>query len=159
MMGRSHWGLFNSVWAMSRNLDFVPDLVHILTAGCDKNAADKAAIMVRSLLSEINPGSEVKVQVISEEDASEIAETVKHIAAEEKGRGNQVALDVTPGKKTMVVGAMLASGNLVDHVYYLHIASLKNADRPFLEIPLSSQHCHDFLAEVRSKRQQAQEGR
>jgi CRISPR/Cas system-associated protein Csm6 len=158
MMGRSHWSLLNSIWAMCRTLDFVPDRVHLLTAGCDKNAAEKAAQMVRSLLSEVNPGSEVRIQVVSEEDASEIAEMVKRIVGEEKGRGNQVALDVTPGKKTMVIGAMLGGGALVDHVFYLHIESLKNADRPFIEIPLRVQHSHDFLAEVRAKRQQAREG-
>lgn len=159
MMGRSHWSLFNSIWAMSRILDFVPDRVHILTAGCDKNAADKAGQMVRSLLSELRPGAEVLVQVISEEAASEVAEAVKGIAAMEKERGNQVALDVTPGKKTMVIGAMLGSNSLVDHVFYLHIESLRNADRPFLEIPLSAQHGHDFLAEVRTRRQQSKEGK
>jgi CRISPR/Cas system-associated protein Csm6 len=159
MMGRSHWSLFNSVWAMSRTMDFVPERVHILTAGCDKNAADKAALMVRGLLSELKSGAEVLVQVISEEDASEIADKVKKLATMEKEQGNQVALDVTPGKKTMIIGAILASSNLVDHVFYLHIESLKNADRPFLEIPLSVQHSHDFLSEVRMRRQVSKEGK
>lgn len=152
MMGRSRWGLFNSVWAMSRTQGFVPDRVHILTSGCDKEGAEACARMVRALLAELSPGAEVRIEVVPEESAAEISEAAKRIASEEKKRGNQVALDVTPGKKTMLIGCMLGAGGLVDHVFYLHIESLRNADRPFIEIPLGAQHMHDLLAEVRAGR-------
>ena len=51
----------------------------------------------------------------------------------------------------MVVGSILSSlaRNDFEHIFYLNVDSLKNTDRPYLEIPLEMQHCHDILAESR----------
>lgn len=153
MMGRSTWGLFNSIWASIRIYDFLPEKVHILTAGCDSVVADRAARMLNILLSEHGSRAEVVVHVVSAEDVGEIARAVKHITMEEKRLGNEVALDVTPGRKATVLGAVLSgmARNDFDRIFYLYIESLRNADRPFLEIPLSIQHAHDILAEARPR--------
>jgi hypothetical protein len=151
MMGRSTWGLFNSVWASIRTYDFLPDRVYILTAGCDRLVADNAAKMLRILLSESGSKGEVEVRAVSEEDVGQIAREVKRITAEERQAGNRIALDVTPGKKAIVLGSVLSgmSRNDFDHMFYLYIEKLKNADRPYMEIPLGLQHPHEILGEVR----------
>jgi len=65
MMGRSTWGLFNSVWASIRMYDYLPDRVYILTAGCDRDTAVKAAKMLGILLTENGSIGEVVVRVVS----------------------------------------------------------------------------------------------
>lgn len=139
------------MWASIRMYDYLPDRVHILTAGCDRDTAVRAAKMLGILLTENGSKGEVVVRVVSEEDVSEIAHEVKSITAEERKAGNQIALDVTPGKKATVLGSVLSgmSRNDFDHIFYLYIEQLKNADRPFLEIPLSLQRPHEILSEVR----------
>jgi hypothetical protein len=153
-MGRSTWALVNSVWASARTFSFVPDRVYILTAGCDKNQAEVAAKMLRHLLREHGSAAEVRLEVVDAQDARNVAEAVRRLASAEKAAGATLALDVTPGKKVMVVGSILSSltKNDFEHVFYLYVDSLKNTDRPYLEIPLEMQHCHDILAESRAAR-------
>jgi hypothetical protein len=150
MMGRSTWGLFNSVWASIRVWEYLPDKVYILTAGCDLELAKRASKMLSILLTEHGAKGEIVTHVVSEEEVGEIAKAVKEITSREKGAGNSVALDVTPGKKATVLGSVLSgmARNEFDRIFYLYIESLKNADRAFLEIPLALQHPHDILSEV-----------
>ena len=83
---------------------------------------------------------------------AEIAPKVREIAEKEKELGNVLALDVTAGTKSLVIGSgppSRWSRDLFDHVFYLHIESPRNADRPYIMIPLSVQHDHELLREVR----------
>jgi len=151
MMGRSTWGLFNSIWASIRVWQYLPDRAYILTAECDRQQAEHASKMLHILLTEHGSKGEIIIQAVSAEQIGDIARAVKDITSKEKGGGNLVALDVTPGKKATVLGSVLSgmARNDFDHIFYLYIESLKNADRPFLEIPMGVQHPHDILAEVR----------
>jgi hypothetical protein len=160
LMGRSTWALVNSVWASARSFSFVPDRVHILTAGCDKDRTEGAATMLRHLLREYGSSAEVRLEVVDDQDAREVAEVVRRLAAAEKGAGAKMALDVTAGKKLMVVGSLLSSltKNDFEHIFYLSVDSQKNTDRPYLEIPLEMQHCHDILAESKAARPSDQGG-
>ena len=46
MMGRSFWGLFNSVWSNIRQFDYLPDKVYVLTAGCEAAQGQMARDML-----------------------------------------------------------------------------------------------------------------
>jgi hypothetical protein len=131
----------------------------MLTAGCDRPQAERAAKMLSILLSEHGSPGEVLVSVVSQEDVASIARSVKDISSRERSLGHQVALDVTPGKKATVLGAILSGmqRNEFDHIFYLHIEALRNADRPYLEIPLGLQRCHDILAEAKDASPRSQE--
>ncbi|MEM0448573.1 MAG: hypothetical protein QW520_01970 [Methanomassiliicoccales archaeon] len=154
MMGRSIWGLFNSVWASVRAYDYLPDRVYILTAGCDKPSAEKAAAMIRILLQESDSKGEVMLRIIPEEDVVAVADEVRAICTEERRSGNEVSLDVTPGTKVTVLGSVITgmARNEFQNIFYLYIEDLRNAARPYLEIPLMLQHPHEILREVKGKR-------
>jgi len=73
---------------------------------------------------------------------------------DEEEQDNEMALDITPGRKAMVLGSLLAGwkdGKMsrFEHVFYLYIESLRNASRPFMLIPMSVQRCHDIPRESR----------
>jgi len=149
MMGRSTWGLFNAVWADIRERDYLPDRVHVLTAGCDREAAEQAAKMLRILLHEHGSPAKVRLEVIDEESMKQVSTSVRRIVEEERRQGHTVALDVTPGKKEVVLGTLISGPrHSYDKVFYLHIETLKHADRPYVEIPLEAQHSHDILQEI-----------
>ncbi|MCX6652942.1 MAG: hypothetical protein NT137_06285 [Methanomassiliicoccales archaeon] len=150
LYGRSTWGLFNSVWSSIKEHKFLPDRVHILTAGCEASSAHIASRMVQILLQEYGSKAEVLEHTVDDEDVRLVAELVGRIAGEEKRLGNKVALDVTPGKKVLVLGSVFAGPprQLFDHIFYLHIGSLKNANRAYVEIPRSLQHSHDIMLET-----------
>lgn len=160
MMGRSTWGLFNSMWATIKIHRYVPSKVYLLTAGCDRNDAEVAGKMLRILLAEHDPRAEIKLEVLDENSIKDIASRVRAILAEEKRAGNELAIDVTPGKKAMVLGGMIAgwSNPQFDHAFYLNIDSLRNAGRPFMEIPLSVQRSHDIIKESAEANVQSREG-
>jgi len=150
MMGRSVWGMFNSVWASIRRLDFLPDKVYVMTAGCVAARGDMAKEMLVLLLREHGSTGKVEIVDVPGDDIKEIGRKVREIISLEKEQGNEVAIDVTPGTKAAVLGTVIGAGKVkVDHIFYLYIESLQNASRPYLEIPLEIQHSHDLLKEVR----------
>jgi CRISPR/Cas system-associated protein Csm6 len=150
MMGRSVWGLFNSVWASIRQFDYLPDKVYVMTAGCDASRGQMAKEMLNVLLREHGSRGEVEMVDVPGDDIKEIGSRVNEIIGAENAKGNEVAVDVTPGTKATVLGTVIGAGKVkVDHIFYLYIESLRNAARPYLEIPLDLQHSHDLLKEVR----------
>ncbi len=150
MMGRSIWGLFNSVWASTRQLDYLPDRVYVLTAGCEAARGDMAKEMLAVLLREHGSRAEVIMMSVPGDDIRKIGAAAGEVLVKEKEAGNEVAVDVTPGTKATVLGVVIGAGKVrVDHIFYLYIESLQNASRPYMEIPLDLQHSHDLLREVR----------
>ena len=62
-----------------------------------------------------------------------------------KARGGKVALDITPGRKALVAGALLSTADIqLDHVFYLLIDTLRDAAKPYPMIPFHLQHLNDF---------------
>ena len=150
MMGRSAWGLFNSVWSDIRQFDYLPDKVYVLTAGCEAARGQMAKDMLTVLLREHGSKADVELVDVQGHDIKEIGQRVNEIIGAENALGNEVAVDVTPGSKAAVLGTVIGAGKVkVDHIFYLYIASLQNASRPYLEIPLDLQSSHDLLREVR----------
>ena len=158
LYGRSTWGLFNSVWGAIKEHKFLPDKVHILAAGCEASGARTAGKMLQILLQEYGSKAEVLQHTVDDEDVRLVAELVGRIAKEERSKGNKVALDVTPGKKVLVLGSVFAGPprQVFDHIFYLHVGSLKNANRPYVEIPLSLQHSHDIILETNKGEKEGQ---
>jgi hypothetical protein len=150
MMGLSIWGTFNSIWAMIRRYDYVPERVYILTPETDIARAEIAVKMIRILLEEHNTKPDVQLVKIKGYDVKEVVTRVRNIAEEEKAKGNQIALDVTPGRKAVVLGSVFAGWGRksFDHIFYLYLESLLNANRPHILIPMSIQHPHDIITEA-----------
>jgi hypothetical protein len=151
LLGRSGWVLFNSVWAMIRTHDYVPEKVYIITDGCQMAVAEQVRTMLEVLLEEYEGHHEVEIVPLKGDMIKEIASKVQEIADGEKKLGRTLALDVTAGTKPLVMGAVVTgmTRNLFDRIFYLHVESQKNAARPYITIPLSMQHDHEFLREVR----------
>lgn len=151
LLGRSGWGLFNSVWAMVRTHGYVPEKVYIVVDGCQMPQAESVRTMLSVLLSEYEERHDIEIVTLKGDVIKEVAVKVLEIAEKEKKAGNTLALDVTPGTKSLVMGAVIPgmSRQLFDHIFYLYIESLKNAARPYITIPLTVQHDHEFLREVR----------
>jgi hypothetical protein len=154
LMGPSNWGLFNSLWGMIRFHGFVPDTIHILGRELDKRDFETVRKMMIPLLKEYGSKADVSYEVVEGGSVEDVFDKVKKMVGEEKRKGNELALDVTPGRKAAVLGSLLAGWEegklgLFDHIFYLYIESLRNASRPFILIPISIQHCHDIAKENR----------
>ena len=79
----------------------------------------------------------------SNDDFIKAVQCVSSLIKERKKAGDTVALDITPGKKTLVTGALLPiTLSDVDHVFYLSLKDITPA--PFMMIPFQTQHINDF---------------
>ncbi|MDH7508345.1 MAG: hypothetical protein QHH00_02970 [Methanomassiliicoccales archaeon] len=151
MTGRSVWGGFNSVWAIIRKHGFIPEVIYILTTQEESEEANILEKMLAVLIRGHGLIPKTSIEVIKGDEIREVSERVRKIARDHKEKGDKIALDVTPGRKIVVLGSVFAgwSKEIFDHIFYLYMDSLFNAKRPYLLIPISTQHLHEIISEVK----------
>jgi len=150
LLGRSVWALTNSYYAAIRERNYLPSRVCILTEEPYKGALDKAVRGIELISAFFGSAPEISREVVAEggfQDAgSRVSAAVKGLRAE----GYEVALDITPGRKALVAGSLLALMKIpTDHVFYLKISTLDGASKPYLMIPFQAQRLHDFIEDAR----------
>ncbi|MEM2943226.1 MAG: hypothetical protein QW083_00495 [Methanomassiliicoccales archaeon] len=151
MTGRSVWGGFNSVWAMIRNYNFIPQLIYILTTEEEQEQAAVLEKLLPNLVGAYGSQLEIKIEVLRSDEIRTVSNKVRSIATMHKQNGDVVALEVTPGRKIFVLGSVFAGWDryVFDFIFYLYIDSLFKANRPYLLIPLSCQHLHEIISEAK----------
>lgn len=150
MLGRYIWSLANSYHAVLRERGYLPERVYIFTEETYRGSLEKATKAVEVLSSSFGISPEIASEIVQEADFSGAGTKVSALVRRLNDEGYEVALDITPGRKALVAGSLLALAKLpVDHVFYLRISNLEGAANPYLMIPLQSQRLHDFLEEAR----------
>ena len=147
LLGRSTWALINSYYAVVEERDYHPDRVIIYTEAPGESGQVSDAIMDISKEYGFNPAIEVKH--VYEGDFIKAVEAVGGELRRLKDEGCETALDITPGRKALVAGAVLSAPKLIDHMYYLMIDSTDDADKPYMLIPRRRQTLIDFAEEAR----------
>jgi hypothetical protein len=94
-----------------------------------------------------------KVETVRERiEEGEFASSGKKITAameRERAAGNEVAIDITPGRKAIVSSALISAWQKqVDHVFYLYLEDMRNSSNPYPMIPYQLQHFVDLKEEV-----------
>lgn len=149
LLGRSVWGLVNSSWASIREYGFIPDRVYIIDASTDGGDAEEASRRLRAVLHGFNADAEVSIEKVEAGNIDSVSSTIKRLIDEYRTGGHHIAIDVTSGTKDLVLGSLMNDLTGVNHIFYLRIESLRNADRSYILIPVERQRMIDVLAEVR----------
>ena len=149
MLGRSVRGLVNSSWASMREFNYVPDRVHIIASSVDSKDSSKAAASLRIVLCAFGSPAEISIESVDGGVIGSVSATIRKLLEHYRENGDRIAIDVTSGTKDLVLGSIANDLSGVDHIFYLRIDSLRNADRPFILIPVEKQRMIDVLAEVR----------
>ena len=145
MTGRSVWALLNAYYAVLRETTYRPTQIIILS---ETEHAGQIPVVKKGLaiLSE-GYGIAPKVDV-EQVQTGDFIEAGKKISARIRAgiqQKSKIAIDITPGRKALVAGALIPLANLsVDHVFYLQIASTDDAVKPYMMIPRASQELKDF---------------
>ncbi|MDK2830335.1 MAG: hypothetical protein PWQ75_87 [Methanolobus sp.] len=154
MLGRSIWAVLNSYHAVLREKGFFPDEIVLFAEGQISELAQDIDTTVSGLeiLSEkfnISPDiryevvSEYECEVNSDNDFMKMVQCIVELIKARKNAGDVVAVDITPGKKTLVAGTLLPINlSLVDHVFYLSVKEI--IPRPYTMIPYQIQQLNDF---------------
>jgi hypothetical protein len=159
MLGRSIWAVLNSYHAVLREKGFFPDEIVLFAEGksCESLLKEiTTTVRGLELLSEefgISPEighqviSEYECEVGSDDDFVKMVQHIHELIKSRKKDGEQIAIDITPGKKTLVAGTLLPV-NLsdVDHIFYLSIKEI--VPRPYMMIPYQIQQLNDFKDQV-----------
>lgn len=150
MTGLSDWAIFNSLWAAIRLRNYLPDKIYIFTIKKRIRQADLAKKRFEILLKEYNKRANIEIIQVEEADFVGSGRRINEVAKKEKSQGNTIAIEVTPGRKAMVAGALVPSiQGMADHVFYLYLENFDYADNIFMRIPLTVQHSHDFMEEIK----------
>ncbi len=149
MLGRSIRGLVNSSWASIREFEFVPDRVHIIASSANREDASKAAASLKVVLSAFGSPAEIFIEPVDRGAIGSVSARVRELLERCRESKDCIAIDVTSGTKDLVLGSLMNDLAGVEHVFYLRIDSLRNADRPYILIPAERQQLIDVLAEGR----------
>jgi hypothetical protein len=152
MTGLSDWAIFNSLWAVIRLRDYIPDKVYIFSTKKRRKQALLAKSRFKVLLKEYGKKNPLfEIIEVAEADFVTSGKRINEVVKKEKSQGNVIAIEVTPGRKAMVAGALVPGiQGKADYVFYLYLEDFDYADNMFMRIPLSLQHSHDFMEEIRS---------
>jgi len=148
LLGRSTWALVNSYYAVLEEQNYYPDSVKVYAES--NNGTQHVAEVIKSISNEYGFNPSIEITEIPEGDFIAAGLTISADLKRLKEEGYETALDITPGRKPLVAGAILsASKHNIDHIYYLMIDSTEDADKPYLLIPRKRQTLTDFIKEAR----------
>lgn len=149
MTGVSKWPVLNSLWAAICCNGYFPDRIYLFVMrGRERDGqllAEWISVLTEAYGRRTDP-------IIREIDEGEFASSGKKITAvmeEERKLGNEVAIDITPGRKAIISSALISAiEKQVDHVFYLYLEDLRNSTNPYPMIPFHLQHFVDLKKEV-----------
>lgn len=145
--GRSVWALLNTYHAVLREGRCFPDEAHIIaeTPCMPGTATAVEGIGIISRRYVTLPA--VSVTAVPCGDFAGAAGTVLALARSRVAEGYEIALDITPGRKALIVAACLAladAGIAPTHIFYLSLRGGGPLPLPHLMIPLHLQTLHDL---------------
>ena len=152
MTGLSNWSIFNSLWAVIRLRDYIPDKIYIFSIAKRRKQADLAKRRFTALLKEYKKKKPIiEIVEVPEADFVGSGKRINEVVKKEKSLKNTVAIEVTPGRKAMVAGALVPGiQGKADYVFYLYLEDFEFANKMFMRIPIILQHSHDFMEEIKN---------
>jgi len=150
LLGRSTWALINTYYSFLIETGFCPNLIHVFTEEPYKEHLEKTQLALEILSNEHNSMPDFQQTILPSSDFIEAGKHISKLVTELKTDGYKVAIDITDGRKALVVGTLLSISNLnVDHVLYLSMDSLDDVSKPYMMIPLQIQHLRDFIEDAK----------
>ncbi len=149
MTGISKWPVLNSLWASICCKGYVPDRIYLFVTRGREPEAQILASWIRILTGYYGNAVESVQKTIDEGDFTSSGKKITAVMEEERSAGNEVAIDITPGRKAIISSALLSAWQKqVDHVFYLYLEDMRNASNPYPMIPFHLQHFVDLKEEV-----------
>jgi uncharacterized protein YdhG (YjbR/CyaY superfamily) len=140
MLGRSGWALVNSYYAAVRERGYQPDEVVIFAEEGTAGGLEAASEGIRAVSVKYGFQPRIRSEVVRDGDFVEAGRKMTETIKAWKASGNKIAVDITPGRKALVVGVLIPLNKLwVDHIFYLQIDDTSDSAKPYMTIPLGRQ--------------------
>jgi len=143
-VGTSVFAVVNPLWAACIHDGFAPERIHLLkNTRVEHNVPEVRAWLTR-ILKCYGVEPEFVEHEGDEDDMSAFARLLRGVVESEKG--NEIAIDMTPGRKFMSAYAMFAGLMFgVSKVYYLHLYDLTYQNQAYVLIPFNHQKLVNVL--------------
>ncbi len=140
----------NTYYAVLREKNYLPDKIYIFTERTYQPNLEKAISAIQILSEEFGVDPEIDSRVVSDWDFLEAGKEIFELIKSLKTAGFEVAIDITPGRKALVVASLISGIKIqIDYVFYLAIMSTEDAAKPYMMIPLQIQQIRDFMADAK----------
>lgn len=149
MTGVSKWPVLNSLWAAICCKGYMPDRIYLFVTKGREGSASLLAQWIGALTESYGKRVEPVVVGIEEGDFASSGRKITAVMERERAAGNEVAIDITPGRKAIISSALISAWQKqVDHVFYLYLEDMRNSANPYPMIPFQLQHFVDLKEEV-----------
>lgn len=149
LLGRSTWALLNTYYAVAREAEYHPDMVYIAAEAPYQNESGFLVEGIAAISKHFGFSPAIECIPVEKGNMVDVYLKVYRLIEAKKKEGAQVAIDITPGRKSTVAGVLLPIKlNDVDHVFYLEIATTHDVAKPYQMIPRQFHQLHDFKEEA-----------
>ncbi len=147
ILGRSIWALVNSYYAVLQETSITPEKIIVVAEEQYTEYLDTATEAIGCVGSTFNCESTIG-SMVATGNFNKIGDQFFKLVQEHKQDNWHISIDVTPGRKALVTAALIPAVRIgVNNIFYLDIASLENAAKPYMMLPLRIQHLRDFMEE------------
>lgn len=145
--------MLNAYQAVLRERGLRPAIVHIFAEELFASNLGKAREGIAIVSRRFDFVPEIRSTVLRSADYHDACQEISVSARGFRDAGRRIALDITPGRKALIAGAIVSSLENCEHIFYLAIDSLEDAARPYMMIPLQRQQLKDFREEMKTCRE------
>lgn len=146
-VGSSPFAVINTLWAACELDGYVPQKVYLVANGKVENEVKVVNDWIERILKGYGSVAIIERIHADEVDFMNFSRILSTRIIEEKKKGNQVAVDMTPGRKFMSAFSMFngLAKDGADRVYYLHLGDVtKYKNYSFMEIPANEHKLYDM---------------
>jgi hypothetical protein len=146
ILGRSIWAVINALYAVVKHKSTHPDLIYIITEDLFKEKLETTQEGVRIIAEEFGFNPVIKSTIVEDGKPAVAGVEISKLINDLKKAGHDIDIDITPGRKALVAGIMIAiEKENVDHIYYLDIKTIVDVNMPYEMIPMQYQSLKVFL--------------
>lgn len=141
-IGIAHHAVVNSLWAAVAEKDWIPERIYLLTNDrTKKDIIEISGRMEKIVLHHGGGKIDFRVRIFDETDLEGLFRLYSSIVETETKEGNDISVDITPGRKFMSAFALYCSLNRrenVRNIFYFHILDDEFLDRSYPFIPVNA---------------------
>ncbi len=152
LLGRSVWALLNTYYAAADE-GCEPDVIHVFAEESYRNSSEEVEEGLKIISEGYGFSPEIKIHVVDDVDFVKAGKKIRKTLRQLMEGGNEVSIDITPGRKALVTAALLSAFDLsaekklnVDNVLYLAVSETK--PKPYYEIPFQIQDLRNLIEDI-----------
>ena len=148
-IGPSPFAVINTFWAAVERDSWISERIFLIyNEETVQYLPGISKVMESIILEHGGKRPEIRCTSINEDDLAQVYRTYQRVIDEERKNENEIAIDITPGRKYMSAFSMHAGlkNGSIDRIYYIHIRGRKFMNQPYPMIPVPYCDLEDIVS-------------